>query len=191
MGRIQGSTLQEEWQTLSDSEKSAFAMQLRNYFHILRGPPSPCGYCSLDNKPLRDTMFWTGWGDESKGCDGPFDSESELVAAIIEKCENWEALRGKANFYKQTLPSIFSNHSPTFSHTDFQLKNMMVRSGSRTLVLLDWESAGWYPEFWEYSRTVCGCRLFDDDWHTCVPKFLEAYDKEYAWFYVLWTEIGW
>ena len=191
MERIHGKTLQEEWQTLTDTDKCTFALQLKTYLQDLRAIPSPGGYCSLDNKPLRDTMFWTGWGDESKGYDGPFNSGSQLVAAIIKKCEASEALKGKASFYKGNLPSIFSNHPPTFSHDDLQRKNVMVRSESRTLVLLDWECAGWYPAFWEYARTVCGCRLFDDDWHMFIPKFLKNYHCEYAWFQMLWTEIGW
>lgn len=39
----------------------------------------------------------------------------------------------------------------------------MIRDG-RIVAIIDWESAGWYPEFWEYVFAMRG--MDDQDWET-------------------------
>lgn len=56
----------------------------------------------------------------------------------------------------------------------------MVRNG-HIVALLDWEFAGWYPEYWEYVFSLRG--LDNIDWETLgehVPSlFSTRYDLEY------------
>lgn len=55
-----------------------------------------------------------------------------------------------------------------------------MRDG-RIVALLDWEYAGWYPEYWEYVFTLNG--MDNIDWETLgryVPSlFAKRYDLEY------------
>ena len=192
MERIEGQTLQDAWATLSDAEKHDVAAEIKRHLRHLRATQGPGGFCSLDNLPLRDTLFSTGHANDLLRCAGPFSSESDLVDAIVRKCRASESLQGKASFYADNLPLVFQDHVPILSHGDLQRKNIMVRAESAqgsTLAFLDWEFAGWYPTFWEFAQTVCGCGLFDDDWYYWIPKFLDPFLREYAWLSILPREI--
>lgn len=191
MERFHTSTLEQLWNELSVPEKHDIAMQMKTHMQSLRKLPSPRRYCSLDNKPLRDSLFWVEHDSEPSDFAGPFSSESDLVDAIVRKCK-LSALNEKADFYDINLPEIFRNHEPVFTHGDLQRKNIMVKFEPHShisLVLLDWESAGWYPSFWEYAQTLRGCLLFEDDWHRWIPEFLDQFRTEYAWLYMLQSEI--
>lgn len=111
--------------------------------------PSPKAYCSVNNKPLRDQIFWTG--DEHSRLDGPFNSKSELNDALMKICFRSGHLQGKAEFLRRDLPSILNGHSAVLTYGDLQRKNIMIRieSNSFSSTFLDREVAGWYPSRWD------------------------------------------
>jgi Ser/Thr protein kinase RdoA (MazF antagonist) len=41
-----------------------------------------------------------------------------------------------------------------FTHGDIKHHNILVDEEGHITGLLDWESAGWYPEFWEYTTAL-------------------------------------
>ena len=44
-------------------------------------------------------------------------------------------------------------HKVVFTHGDLAHHNIMVDNGHVT-AFLDWESAGWYPEYWKYTTAL-------------------------------------
>lgn len=61
-------------------------------------------------------------------------------------------------------------YSIKFTHADLRPNNILVKNGHITAII-DWEFAGWYPEYWEYTKM---------HW-TPSPlweKFYEAVEKE-------------
>ncbi|SPO01160.1 uncharacterized protein DNG_03907 [Cephalotrichum gorgonifer] len=44
-----------------------------------------------------------------------------------------------------------TGHRVVFTHADLAPRNIIVRDG-KIVGLLDWEDAGWYPEYWEYVK---------------------------------------
>ncbi|OAP59974.1 hypothetical protein AYL99_04976 [Fonsecaea erecta] len=190
MERIEGQTLRDVWPALTDVEKTTIANRIKESLIKIRSLPAPNTYCSLGNKPLRHPLFWTPADDPR--CDGPFESESELNDALVRKFRASEAMQGKAPFYQNNLPYVFQGHPPVFTHGDLQLKNMMIRKTPESLgevVLLDWEVAGWYPNYWEYAQAIIACGLFDDDWHQYVNDILPAFRSEYAWLRMIRSEL--
>lgn len=186
MERIHGHTLDEIWHTFDDRKKMMIAIQLKGYIGQLRRVESPNGYCSLDDKPLLDEIFWT----PSHDCDGPFNTEAELNDAMVRKCRASEALMCKADFYQLVLPDVLRGHPPVLTHGDIQTKNIMIRTGSPVkIVILDWEVSGWYPSYWEYATAIFA-GWFVNDWYRWVDKFLDPFPNEYAWFAMLAQEIG-
>lgn len=186
MERIHGQPLHEVWQTLDNRKKEKIAEQMHNYLGQLRRVKSPGGYCSLGHQPMLDPIFSTS----SHDCDGPFKTEMELNDALIRKCRASDALKNKADFYQQVLPHVLRGHPPVLTHGDIQKKNIMVRSGSAVeIVLIDWESAGWYPSYWEYANTIYS-GWFENDWYRWVDKFLHPFPNEYAWFAMLAQELA-
>jgi hypothetical protein len=54
--------------------------------------------------------------------------------------------------YMDELFSCFPTEAQVyFTHGDFLPHNILV-DGSRITAIIDWETAGYYPEFWEYCR---------------------------------------
>jgi len=186
MGRIHGQTLQATWHTFGDEKKQEIISKLKCHFQQIRKIQSPAGYCSLENRPLLHPMFKGPPDDYS----GPHDSEAKLNDALIRKCRASEALNKKAEYYQRVIPNVLCGHPPVLTHGDIQKKNIMIRTGSTVdIVLLDWESAGWYPSYWEYANTIFAS-WFEGDWFRWVDQFLEPFPNEYAWYAMLAQEIG-
>ena len=194
MERIKANTLKPQWPFLSNTQKEAIATKLGSLVKELRSLPSPGGYCSLNNRPLLDNVFWTG--NTSAKFNGPFRNEEEFNEAMLEIYRFNSGSQNKADFYKQTFPFIFRDHPPVFTHGDFQRKNILLRSVGDTahdvdLILLDWEFSGWYPTYWEYSKALFACGRWDDDWGLCVNRIFapDLYLNEWVWMRMLLLEL--
>ena len=186
MQKVHGQTLQATWHTFGDRKKREIISQLKGYVEQIRKIQSPADYCSLGKQSLLHPIF----ASPSDDYNGPFDSEAELNDALIRKCSASEALNKKAEYYERVIPKVFVGHPPVLTHADLQKKNIMIRTGSTVdIVLLDWESAGWYPSYWEYANTIFAS-WFEDDWFRWVDDFLEPFPNEYAWYAMLAQEIG-
>ena len=62
--------------------------------------------------------------------------------------------------YVEELFSCFPTDAQVhFTHGDLLPRNILV-DGSKITAIIDWETAGYYPEFWEY------CRMHDLGWMT-------------------------
>ncbi|RYP35416.1 hypothetical protein DL767_003823 [Monosporascus sp. MG133] len=44
-------------------------------------------------------------------------------------------------------------HPTVFTHGDFAMHNVLVHGG-RVSDFIDWESAGWYPDYWEFTTPL-------------------------------------
>lgn len=61
--------------------------------------------------------------------------------------------------YRELRDSIPDAGNIYFTHGDLTLGNIIVsnESGSyRIAGIIDWEQAGWYPEYWEYCKMLYG-----------------------------------
>ncbi|KAI6796721.1 hypothetical protein KC332_g6414 [Hortaea werneckii] len=185
MERIRGESLQSQWPLLQETEKQSIIKDLQSYFMDLRKltPPNPSYYGSLDRRPLQDMVFCTA--EPGAKVKGPFDSHEQFTEAMVEKYTRDGGPIFRAEYYRQCLPKILCQCDSTFTHGDFQRKNVMIekdQEGSRwTVTLLDWEFAGWYPSYWEYSMAFCALGKWDDDWCLYLRRVLEAADCEAAW----------
>jgi len=186
MENVEGQSLAFRWTTLSTTAKTAIADTLRDVFDQLRSLPCPGYFGSLGNRPLEDSMFWTA--DATAMINGPFETEAQLNEAMVRKYLYNNMSLQKAEFYRRILPLVLHSHKPVFSHADLQRKNIMMRNDGR-LVIIDWETAGWYPSYWEYTLAMFTCGRWDDDWHAWVPKILDEYPNEYAWMDMLRREL--
>ena len=190
MQRINGDRLDSIWPALDRIQKQAIALQIKTSIDELRKLRSPGGYCSLGCKGLRDYFFYTGYGEESLGIEGPFKTEMDLNDALIKKyLASGDLPVGKADYYRRAFPEVLSGHPPTFTHGDMQRKNILVDKETGTITIVDWEFAGWYPSYWEYARAILGCGLFEDDWSEWVDFSLDVYRNEWVWMQMLICEL--
>lgn len=194
MQRAPGAQLDSIWPSLTEPEKDDIIAKLRRTFEVMRQAkcPWPDFFGSLDGGSLYHYLFYSQSGDQNFL--GPFYGEAAFVAGLTG---NFRALIDrnsradfKARFYETYLPRVLQGHRPTLTHGDVQQKNIMANSsgqndqGERSfdVVLIDWEHAGWYPNFWEF---FCASSPFifaywEEDCCWRAQEFLEVWPAEMA-----------
>jgi Ser/Thr protein kinase RdoA (MazF antagonist) len=108
---------------------------------------------SVGRQTCRDFLFMLG--DESKG---PFETEEDMYKNIIERWINrfkMNPLLGSFIEFTRRLYRETSGNDIVFTHGDLDPRNILVENG-RVSGIVDWEQAGWYPEYWEYIKTMWG-----------------------------------
>lgn len=55
----------------------------------------------------------------------------------------------------------YTPHAITFTHGDLHFSNILVGGDGHISGIIDWEFAGWYPVYWEYTSTF-GHTKFED-----------------------------
>ncbi|KAI0118369.1 kinase-like domain-containing protein [Nemania sp. FL0031] len=169
MEYIEGETLQQAWPVLTPDQRSDILDQLRGYIAQLRAlKGTQISRLSGEGVLVPCMMMRSG---------GPF--------ATIEEFHDWFVWPPG----RETVQSIYWNQITThlrndvpivFTHGDLAARNILVRDG-KIVAILDWEFAGWYPEYWEYVFTLR--QLDNQTWETLglhVPSlFTKRYDLEY------------
>lgn len=190
-----GRQLSDLWPSLPEGEKLSVADQLRSIFDCARAIPSPGTFAGVRGGSLRHRYFFSLEKDPS--VTGPFEKEEDLSRALALRSQrNWEMCgqRGwMSEFFARHLPSALSGHTSVFTHSDLQRKNILVREEHRpprgptadgrrsfkVTAILDWESDGWYPSYWEYA--FCFAHFdWSDDWAEKVERILHPWHHEAA-----------
>lgn len=98
----------------------------------------------------------------------PFESEEELNDYLIQSSLSGGFLSDVA--YNDVLSLAKGmekmSHRIVFTHGDLNPHNILVMGG-RISGFLDWESAGWYPDYWDFTTAL---RFTREDfwWNTFV-----------------------
>jgi hypothetical protein len=184
MQRIPGESLEHIWPALQEAEKSDICARLNEIFLSIRNVPAPQFYGSVDNGKFHHYLFYSPVSDQEI-C-GPFNSESQFNAALVKRLRSdWAQMKKhsfKADFYEKNLDRTLVGHRPVLSHSDLQRKNVIVhRDASQVLEvgLVDWEEAGWFPDYWEYFTALQGVQ-WKDDWSQRIGEILEPWLSEAA-----------
>ncbi|RDL35338.1 Kinase-like protein [Venustampulla echinocandica] len=105
---------------------------------------------------------------------GPFDMEVEFIHFLLS-----DTLRVAPQILRDIAScSLRTDHKAVFTLGDFALRNINAKDG-QVMGLLGWENSGWYPEYWEYVRTLNGSdhRL---SWYNYAGQiFPNCYEAEY------------
>ncbi|KAM4065193.1 phosphotransferase enzyme family protein [Hirsutella rhossiliensis] len=84
--------------------------------------------------------------------------------------QDWEDIKGMAAKQDGPWPP------PVFTHGDLNPFNILVR-GDQVVGIIDWEFAGWYPYYWEYTSAWYGNRI-RQSWQQTIDRFLEPCPEE-------------
>lgn len=158
---------------MSPEDRHAVAKQTADYLLQLRGLQSD-KIQALDNNPVYAAfLFLRGHGMPH----GPISSDDELWAELeLALSKIPEGVRRRL---RERMPVATPY---TFNHGDLTFVNIMVADG-RVTGLIDWESSGYYPVWWEFAAAGIGLSKGDTEWKRLLqqymPDFPEA--KEFWW----------
>lgn len=199
MELLSGEPLDQKWPALLHIEKMQIINKLRRIFEQMRLLPSPDFYGDVFRRSLPHHLFWTR--EKTQSISGPFQNEHEFNMSFVGKLRMIAQDNGlpsyKADFYERTLSLALKNNPPTFSHSDVQRKNILVREiapefpnqgKDYEVAIIDWEEAGWYPSYWEYASVAIAFQ-WDDDWPAKVEEFISPRPAETALIKCLYQDI--
>lgn len=133
-----GKQLEAVWDTLSPDQKQSIAEQLRGYIGQMRKLKGD--YIGAVD---RGTVSMGKWMSIQGG---PFDSEREFNEWILDDLSS--GISAPLRHYAKS--ALTDGHEIVFTHADFSSRNILVDENCQVTAILDWEFAGWYPEWWEY-----------------------------------------
>ncbi|KAK0473072.1 kinase-like domain-containing protein [Armillaria novae-zelandiae] len=159
--------------TVDLSDSVALLADLRRALLELRAiPPPPSGQVSGANGTPFIYMRCT-----SRVVLQPFESIRAFHDMLLQSC----GVRSRMpRLLKLAEPVYAKEHRLCFTHSDLHTRNILVKDG-RLAGIIDWETAGWFPEYWEYTMleirailNVQGWQIFWD----AVGVFGTQYQKE-------------
>lgn len=173
MSKITGKMVCHGWRNRSEESKSKILTQLRRMITEIRAIPAPKGTSvgSVDGGPFCDCRL------PSKLLWGPFCTTRDFHEALADGLDletvyaNLPSeLQDLFEFYKQ------SNSGLVLTHGDLSCLNILVE-GDNVVGIVDWETAGWLPPYWEYTcaKNINPMMGF---WAEEVDKFLEPMPHE-------------
>lgn len=172
---LEGEKLESAWPDLSNEHRKSICSDLHNYLHQMRNILPPKAFIgSVSGGPAVDRRSL----GSVKG--GPFACEEEF--------NKWQLgqLRDNTPLLNQEMYTAMhrTDHKIVFSHGDLGFHNIMVRDGHITAIL-DWEHAGWYPEHWDFCKSLHFLAATDEQYQFCKGAFVKTYLNEFymdTWF---------
>ncbi|PVH83758.1 kinase-like protein [Cadophora sp. DSE1049] len=198
MERLSGVTLENLWPTLREADKEKILCRLKEAFAKLRAVHHGGYFGSVTQSHIPHHLFY--WPQYPAPISGPFETEASLVHGLIQKSQ-MTAQQNKRHSYmadffsgQLTRDLIKDGRQPVFTHSDLQRKNVLVeeiRAGNERefrVRLVDWESAGWYPAYWEYVAAFFAFK-WDDDWCVKVAEIIDAWPAEAAMMKLIYQDL--
>lgn len=160
MSHVEGQPLSELWPTMTPRQKRGIALQLRGILATMRALQAPAGLVgACSGGQFRDTRLCHSHYFPS------LDNEDEFNRYLISSLSHVTPRPVRDAFARQQR----NNHRIVFTHGDLSPRNIIVLND--TIVgIVDWEEAGWFPEYWEYVKFFLRTGADDGDW----PSY--AYD---------------
>ncbi|KAF2208991.1 hypothetical protein CERZMDRAFT_100978 [Cercospora zeae-maydis SCOH1-5] len=168
MQKMKGASLANTWDSRSEDSKQRVIQQLTTIVNDLRRIPVPTGIgvCNVDYGPIFDPRL------PRKRHWGPFRTIRDFHLALLDghdftgcSSESYPQLQELASFYNWPW------EQPVFTHGDLSSLNILCQ-GDEVVGIIDWETAGWLPPYWEYV-TAWNVNPQNAFWQKEVDRFLE------------------
>ncbi|KAF7570572.1 aminoglycoside phosphotransferase [Pyrenophora tritici-repentis] len=172
MERIHGEPVCDSWRIRSEESRARILAQLKNMVEEMCRitPPDGIGVANVDGGSLYDMKL-----PSSSGHFGPFRTIHDFHRYLRG------GLEAQPNHYPEISELIsqqdkYGSPPPVFTHGDLHSANILA-SGDKVVGIVDWETAGWYPAYWEYT-TAWNVNPRNLIWREAVDKFLQPLPEE-------------
>jgi aminoglycoside phosphotransferase (APT) family kinase protein len=167
MTRLPGEPFFDHFDYLSPADVDIMKDTLRDWLHQLRMLPSPTqSVCRFGGGPCKSHRVRA---DETFG---PFDSIRDLhdylYTSVPKKHQDRLHVLAEASHSRP--------HKICFTHGDIAPSNILI-SGNRLTGLIDWECAGWFPEYWDFTTAVYRRQRYPE-WFNLFKDIFPQYETE-------------
>ncbi|KAL2753374.1 hypothetical protein ACRALDRAFT_1065313 [Sodiomyces alcalophilus JCM 7366] len=170
-----GRTLKSMWAELDKTSKDRICQEIWDLVAQIRTIPRPDDlgpglYRTVDGSPSRDPLL----GDNNDI--PPRDLDDDTLRDRIYS--RYVASNGLSYRDIEDIPGILprSNIS-VFAHGDIGPRNIIVDENCHITALLDWESSGWFPDYWEFAQMMKFCDPLECEWQRWMEKTMpKAWD---------------
>ncbi|KAJ5238365.1 hypothetical protein N7468_002984 [Penicillium chermesinum] len=151
MTRLPGFTLANSSDPLDVEVEEPWLSELRDCIDSMRQWTSPydASICSPMGTSIRSSRV-------PDHIMGPFPTEAELHDFLLSPASGhgFDSTQEYIDALAQANEIRKMPHRITFTHGDFKAHNIMVGDDNQLTGILDWESGGWMPEYWEYTTAL-------------------------------------
>ena len=164
MSLVPGRPADIVWKYLSGDQRAHILEQLKGYIRQLRAlvPPSP-SVASANGGPIFDYRL------ASNRICGPFPTVDDFhyfLRGTNSPIETW----ADDDFCRSAYIShIEPYHVVKFTHGDLLPRNIMIHKGSISAII-DWDSAGWRPEYWEVTKARYSGHTAPEIWLNAIEE---------------------
>ncbi|KAJ6632162.1 kinase-like domain-containing protein [Mycena sp. CBHHK59/15] len=178
MEYIRGQEVTYVWHGMSTTARKVLLDDLESYVRQIRNlsPPSPGIVASASGGRCRDHRFGIRPA-------GPFATHDEFhrFLRLGDDLWQWE------DNYDIVVKSHTKSYVSKFTHGDLAPRNVMVHKG-RISAIIDWDCAGWRPEYWEVTKAHFASAGTPDEWLACLKHATgDLYETQLRAEMKLWT----
>jgi hypothetical protein len=169
MERIAGEMLGSGWVDRSPVSQTTVLSQLKEMVREMRSipPPQGQGIASVDGGQLFDCRLPGSLRFGPFGCVADF--HTYLRYGIHFSPRNEPEINKLIDLHSGQWPLVFT-------HGDLSSLNVLVR-GDQIVGIVDWETSGWFPAYWEYT-TACQVNPQNSFWRHEIDRFLDPQPLE-------------
>jgi aminoglycoside phosphotransferase len=175
MEKVNGEMLGQGWLSRTKESREYILNQLRDMIEEMRRipPPNNDRAANVDGGTLYDCRL--PGAPNTRRRFGPFTHLSDFHRFLRRGTEahpdQYPEVKELITMHKGTWPLCFT-------HADLSSLNILVH-GDDVVGIIDWETAGWYPSYWEYT-TAWNVNPQNEFWQKEVDGFLEPRPTELA-----------
>lgn len=168
MEYIPGKTLEAAWAEHGKATQHRVCQDIWDLIARIRTIPRPDDlapglYRTADGSPSRDPLL---------GCNNDIAAreldDDSLRNRIYTRYVNANGLSYRDC---RNMPDLLPRSTTSvFAHGDINPRNIMVDNNCRIIALLDWESSGWFPDYWEYAQMMKFCSSAGHEWQQQMEK---------------------
>ena len=157
---------------------------LSDWITQLRALPSPYGgrVCGFLGGPFQSYRI-------SQDYVGPFDSVAEFHAQPFCTVQPAQLRKATPHILQLIDERPKKEYKIHLTHGDILLHNILADSDFRPTGLVDWECAGWMPEYWELAASTRVQYRLMWFWKDIVRDAFPRYDDDFALEYPI--QLGW
>ncbi|KAE8371337.1 kinase-like protein [Aspergillus bertholletiae] len=170
LGYINGIDLQAAWLggCLSQDQKRHIITEVSGYINQLRSLEPPCK--GIVSSADLEACHYHRIGSSTFG---PFNEHAEFHSFLRRHIR----IEDSTQVFSKEVTDCHSRwYRSCFTHADLCPRNIIVDNG-KVAAVIDWESGGWYPEYWEYTKPHVS-QIEMPEWYEGLKSAMARYDVE-------------